>query len=48
MAFILNTDWSPYDNSLIVSGGKDGKVIVWKIDKSAVSAHWASKDFESV
>ncbi|KAI9675444.1 MAG: Coronin-like protein crn1 [Caeruleum heppii] len=28
---VLDTDWSPFNDSLVVSGGDDGKVFVWRV-----------------
>ncbi|KAF2725996.1 coronin-6 [Polychaeton citri CBS 116435] len=30
-AAVLDTDWSPFDDSLIASGSDDGKVFLWKV-----------------
>ncbi|KAK4983850.1 Coronin-like protein crn1 [Elasticomyces elasticus] len=30
-AAVLDTDWSPFDDSLIASGSDDGKVFVWQV-----------------
>lgn len=31
---VLDTDWSPFDDSLIASGSDDGKVFVWKVPEN--------------
>ncbi|KAG9589413.1 DUF1900-domain-containing protein, partial [Aureobasidium melanogenum] len=30
-AAVLDTDWNPFDDSIIASGSDDGKVFVWKV-----------------
>ena len=30
-AAVLDTDWSPFDDSLIASGSDDGKLFIWKV-----------------
>ncbi|KAJ9639407.1 Coronin-like protein crn1 [Coniosporium tulheliwenetii] len=30
-AAVLDTDWSPFDDSLIASGSDDGKVFIWRV-----------------
>ncbi|KAI9861665.1 MAG: Coronin-like protein crn1 [Vezdaea acicularis] len=30
-AVVLDTDWSPFNDSLIASGSDDGKVFIWKV-----------------
>ncbi|KAI9797938.1 MAG: Coronin-like protein crn1 [Candelina submexicana] len=30
---VLDTDWSPFDDSFIASGSDDGKVFLWKVPK---------------
>ncbi|KIK54070.1 hypothetical protein GYMLUDRAFT_49018 [Collybiopsis luxurians FD-317 M1] len=51
-ASVLDTDWSPHDDSLVASGGDDGKLMIWKVDESAFegwgSEHWVPKDFDPV
>ncbi|KAF8466649.1 WD40-repeat-containing domain protein [Kalaharituber pfeilii] len=31
---VLDTDWSPFDDSLIASGSDDGKVFIWKVPEN--------------
>ncbi|KAF2836740.1 actin-binding protein-like protein [Patellaria atrata CBS 101060] len=33
-AAVLDTDWSPFDDSLIASGSDDGKVFIWKVPEN--------------
>ncbi|KAJ4483925.1 microtubule binding protein [Lentinula aciculospora] len=51
-ASVLDTDWSPHDDSLVASGGDDGKVMIWKVDENAFEGwgvdHWVPKDFDPV
>ncbi|KAE9383891.1 DUF1900-domain-containing protein [Gymnopus androsaceus JB14] len=51
-ASVLDTDWSPHDDSLVASGGDDGKLMIWKVDSNAFdgwgSDHWVPKDFDPV
>lgn len=28
---VLDTAWSPFNDSVVVSGGEDGNVLVWKV-----------------
>ncbi|KAK1218858.1 Coronin-like protein crn1 [Marasmius sp. AFHP31] len=49
---VLDTDWSPHNDSLIASGGEDGKVMIWKVEPSAFEG-WGQegyipKDFDPV
>ena len=30
-AAVLDTDWSPFDDSIVASGSEDGKVFLWKV-----------------
>lgn len=49
---VLDTDWSPHDDSLVASGGDDGKLMIWKVEDSSFegwgSEHWVPKDFDPV
>lgn len=33
-AAVLDTDWSPFDDSLIASGSDDGKVLLWRVPEN--------------
>ena len=49
---VLDTDWSPHNDSIVASGGEDGKVMIWKVDSSAFEDwgqdHWEPQDFDPV
>lgn len=43
-AAVLDTDWSPHADSIVASGGEDGKVMIWKVDD--VFEGWAEDGWE--
>ncbi|KAI0693833.1 hypothetical protein BC835DRAFT_1275451 [Cytidiella melzeri] len=49
---VLDTDWSPFDDSVVASAGEDGKALIWKVDSSAFNGWgtdgWEANDFEPV
>jgi coronin-1B/1C/6 len=49
---VLDTDWSPFNDSIVASGGEDGKVMIWKVESSAFEGwgqeHWQPRDFDPV
>ncbi|KAF8653260.1 hypothetical protein AX16_004056 [Volvariella volvacea WC 439] len=49
---VLDTDWSPHNDSIVASGGEDGKVMIWKVDAAAFEGWgadgWAPQDFDPV
>ncbi|KAF7311164.1 Coronin [Mycena kentingensis (nom. inval.)] len=49
---VLDTDWSPHNDSIAASGGEDGKVMIWKIESSAFDGWgaegWTPTDFDPV
>jgi coronin-1B/1C/6 len=51
-ATVLDTDWSPHNDSLAASGAEDGKVMIWKVESSAFEGWgqegWAPQDFDPV
>jgi coronin-1B/1C/6 len=51
-AAVLDTTWSPFDDSVVVSGGEDGNILVWKVEASSFegwgSEHWVPIDFDPV
>lgn len=51
-AAVLDTDWSPHNDSIVASGGEDGKVMIWKVESSMFEGWgqegWVPQDFEPV
>jgi len=51
-AAVLDTDWSPHNDSIVASGGEDGKVMIWKVESSTFEDwgqdHWVPQDFDPV
>lgn len=49
---MLDTDWSPHNDSIVASGGEDGKVMIWKVDASTFEGwgqeHWVPYDHDPV
>ncbi|KAG7089706.1 hypothetical protein E1B28_011361 [Marasmius oreades] len=49
---VLDTDWSPHNDSLVASGGEDGKIMIWKVEPSAFEGWgrdaWVPNDFDPV
>ncbi|CAL1713917.1 unnamed protein product [Somion occarium] len=49
---VLDTDWSPFNDSVVASGGEDGKVMIWKVESSAFDnwggEGWEPQDFDPV
>ncbi|ESK81997.1 actin-binding protein [Moniliophthora roreri MCA 2997] len=49
---VLDTDWSPHNDTLVASGGEDGKVMIWKVESSTFEGWgqegWVPKDFDPV
>ena len=49
---VLDTDWSPHNDSIVASGGEDGKVMIWKVEQSTFEGwgqeHWEPCDFDPV
>ncbi|GFZ44847.1 Coronin-like protein [Saitozyma sp. JCM 24511] len=48
---VLDTAWSPFHDDLVVSGGEDGKICVWKIEDSLFEGwgedHWQPEDLSA-
>lgn len=51
-ATVLDTAWSPFNDSVVASGGEDGRVMIWKVEASAFEGwgqeHWVPQDFDPV
>ncbi|KAJ3515716.1 hypothetical protein NLJ89_g1588 [Agrocybe chaxingu] len=51
-AAVLDTDWSPHNDSIVASGGEDGKVMIWKVEASQFEGWglegWEAQDFDPV
>jgi len=51
-AAVLDTDWSPHNDSIVASGGEDGKVMIWKVEASMFEGWgqegWVAQDFDPV
>ncbi|KAH7923695.1 DUF1900-domain-containing protein [Leucogyrophana mollusca] len=49
---VLDTDWSPHNDSIVASGGEDGKVMIWKVESSIFEDwgqdHWVPQDLDPV
>jgi coronin-1B/1C/6 len=49
---VLDTDWNPFDDSVVASGGEDGKLLIWKVDESQFvgwgAEKWVPRDLEPV
>jgi coronin-1B/1C/6 len=49
---VLDTDCSPFNDSIVVSAGDDGKVMIWKVDSIAFEGWgqdgWEPRDFDPV
>jgi len=49
---VLDTDWNPFDDSVVASGGEDGKLLIWKVEDSQFDGwgadKWVPVDFDPV
>ncbi|EJF58048.1 microtubule binding protein [Dichomitus squalens] len=49
---VLDTDWSPFNDSIVASAGEDGKVMIWKVESGAFEGWgedgWEPRDFDPV
>lgn len=49
---VLDTDWNPFDDSVVASAGEDGKLLIWKVDDSQFDGwgaeKWVPIDFDPV
>ncbi|KAI0071195.1 microtubule binding protein [Panus rudis PR-1116 ss-1] len=42
---VLDTDWSPFNDSIVASGGEDGKTMIWKVDDNVFEG-WGAEGWE--
>ena len=51
-ASVLDTDWSPFNDSIVASGGDDGKAMIWQVNAGSFDGWgnegWEPQDFEPV
>ncbi|KAM5541296.1 hypothetical protein V8D89_004850 [Ganoderma adspersum] len=49
---VLDTDWSPFNDSVVASAGEDGKAMIWKVEPSIFEGWgqdgWEPQDFDPV
>ncbi|KAJ8468314.1 hypothetical protein ONZ51_g9720 [Trametes cubensis] len=49
---VLDTDWSPFNDTVVASAGEDGKTLIWKVDDAAFAGWgqdgWEPQDFDPV
>ncbi|PIL27983.1 hypothetical protein GSI_09927 [Ganoderma sinense ZZ0214-1] len=49
---VLDTDWSPFNDSVVASAGEDGKAMIWKVDPSIFEGWgqdgWEPQDLDPV
>jgi coronin-1B/1C/6 len=49
---VLDVSWSPFNDSVVASGGDDGKIMIWKVEAAAFDGwgqeHWVPQDFDPV
>lgn len=49
---MLDTDWSPFNDSIVASAGEDGKALIWKVDSVVFDGWgldgWEPQDFDPV
>lgn len=49
---VLDTDWSPFNDSIVASAGDDGKAMIWKVESSMFEGwgeeKWEPQDFDPV
>jgi coronin-1B/1C/6 len=49
---VLDTEWSPHNDSIVASGGEDGKVMIWKVEGPEFEGWgtegWVPRDFDPV
>ncbi|KZT59066.1 putative CRN1-a coronin [Calocera cornea HHB12733] len=44
---VLDTAWSPHDDSVVASAGEDGRVLIWKVEEEAFVG-WGADKWEPV
>lgn len=44
---VLDTAWSPFDDSVVASGGDDGNIMIWKIESGAFEG-WGAEKWEPI
>ena len=51
-AAVLDTDWSPHNDTIVASGAEDGKVMIWKVESSIFEGWgqegWVAQDLDPV
>jgi len=49
---VLDTDWSPHNDTIVASGGEDGKAMIWKVESTLFEGWgtegWVPEDFDPV
>lgn len=49
---VLDTDWSPHNDTIVASGGEDGKAMIWKVEPTLFEGWgtegWVPEDFDPV
>lgn len=49
---VLDTDWSPHNDTIVASGGEDGKAMIWKVEAALFEGWgaegWIPHDFDPV
>lgn len=49
---VLDTDWSPHNDTIVASGGEDGKAMIWKVEAALFEGWgtegWVPEDFDPV
>ncbi|KAI0676181.1 microtubule binding protein [Trametes maxima] len=49
---VLDTDWSPFNDTVVASAGEDGKTLIWKVESGVFEGWgadgWEPQDFDPV
>ncbi|KAJ8497090.1 hypothetical protein ONZ45_g12202 [Pleurotus djamor] len=49
---VLDTDWSPHNDSIVASAGEDGNIFIWKVEDKEFEGWgeegWVPRDFDPV